>query len=53
MAITMETLANADKNSNFIQYLIFREHKSVDRYSHATVLPQWEYLFGELKAEKK
>ena len=53
MAVTMETLVNADKNSEFIRDLIAKGHKNIDRYSHAAVLPQWEDLFDELKAEKK
>ena len=53
MVATMETLVNADKNSDFIQDLIAKGHKNVDRYSYATVLPQWEELFDKLKAEKK
>ena len=53
MAATMETLVNADKNSEFIQDLIAKGHKNVDRYSHATVLPQWEDLFDKLKADRK
>ena len=53
MATTMETLVNADKNSEFIQDLIAKGHKNVDRYSHANVLPQWEDLFDKLKADKK
>ena len=53
MAVTMETLVNADKNSEFIRDLIDKGHKNVDRYSYAAVLPQWEDLFDELKAEKK
>ena len=53
MAVTMETLVNADKNSDFIQDLIAKGHKNVDRYSHTTVLPQWEDLFDKLKAERK
>ena len=53
MAATMETLVNADKNSDFIQDLIAKGHGNVDRYSHANVLPQWEDLFDKLKAEKK
>ncbi len=53
MAVAMETLVNADKNSEFIQDLIAKGHKNVDRYSHATVLPQWEELFDKLKAERK
>ena len=52
MAVTMETLVSADKNSDFIQDLIAKGHKNVDRYSHATVLSQWEDLFDRLKAEK-
>ena len=53
MAVAMETLVNADKNSEFIQDLIAKGHKNVDRYSHATVLPQWEELFDKLKIERK
>ena len=53
MAVAMETLVNADKNSRFIQDLIAKGHKNVDRYSHANVLPQWEELFDKLKAERK
>ena len=53
MAVAMETLVNADKNSDFIQDLIAKGHKNVARYSHATVLPQWEELFDKLKAERK
>ena len=53
MVVTMEILINTDKNSGFIQDLIAKGHKNVDRYSHATVLPQWEYLFDKLKAERK
>ena len=53
MAATMETLVNTGKNSDFIQDLIAKGHKNVDRYSHATVLPQWEDLFDKLKAERK
>ena len=53
MVATMETLVNADKNSGFMQDLTAKGHKNVDRYSHATVLPQWEDLFDKLKAEKK
>ena len=52
MATAMETLVNADKNSDFIQDLIVKGHRNVDRYSHATVLPQWEDLFDKLKVEK-
>ena len=53
MAMAMETLVNADKNSGFIQDLIAKGHKNVDRYSHATVLQQWEDLFDKLKAERE
>ena len=53
MAVAMETLVNSDKNSDFIQDLIAKGRRNVDRYSHATVLPQWEDLFDKLKAEKK
>ena len=53
MAVTMETLVNADKNSGLIQDLIAKGHKNVDRYSHATVLPQWEDLFDKLKADRE
>ena len=53
MAVAMETLVNADKNSGFIQDLVAKGHRNVDRYSHATVLPQWEDLFDKLKTEKK
>ena len=53
MAAAMETLVNADKNSGFIQDLIAKGQKNVNRYSHATVLPQWEDLFDKLKAERE
>ena len=53
MAAAMETLVNTDKNSGFIQDLIDKGHKNVARYSHATVLPQWEDLFDKLKTERK
>ena len=53
MAVTMGALVNADKNSDFIQDLIAKGHRNVDRYSHETILPQWEELFDKLKAEKK
>ena len=53
MAAAMETLVNADKSSDFIQDLIAKGQRNVDRYSHATVLPQWEDLFDKLKVEKK
>ena len=53
MAAAMETLVNADKNSGFIQDLIAKGQKNVNRYSHATVLPQWEDMFDKLKAERE
>lgn len=53
MVACIEQLLNSNKSLNMIKVLIEKGHKNVDRYSHSTVLPQWEALFEQLKAEKK
>lgn len=49
MTHKIKSLLDVDNNRNMINDLIKKGRMNIERYSYATVLPQWERMFDELK----